>query len=184
MVIVDRVIVQGDTSHQDRALIDLADLMTVEDEGMRGLFDLWREMRFSAKRWLPTIHDIRWQPLLDLQMQHRVNIVDVSADAPPAYRIDMQALIAYRRSGINLRGTHLGEHSDRLHAEGLQRDFETVKQRQAPRYHHIRNRVDGRWRSYRRLILPFAGADGRKVEKLMIGIRTGAPQLVEHAVIS
>lgn len=184
MVIVDRVVVQGDTSHQDRALIDLADLMTVEDEGMQGLFKLWREMRLGAKQFLPTIHDIRWQPLLDLQMQHRVNIIDVGADSPTAYRIDMQALVAYRRSGVNLRGTYLGEHTDLLHSEGLQRDFLAVKDRQAPRYHHICNRVDGRWRSYRRLILPFAGPDGRKVEKLMIGIRTGAPTLVERAVLA
>lgn len=171
MIVVNRIVEHGEAAHQDRTHVDLGELGTIEDSGMLGLFNIWRDLRMSARRLLPSYHDMRWQKVVDVGMQHRVNVINVSSEVPAAYRIEMQALLSYRRSGVNLIGLHLGDHSDPLHAEGLQRDFHAVKERGQPRYYHIRNRVDGRWRSYRRLILPFAGPDGRTVETLMIGVR-------------
>ena len=179
MVIVDRIVAKTPDEFQDRALIDLTDFMLIEDKGMTGLFAYWRDLRIRSKgNALPTFDQLRWEPVVKLGMHHRVNVIDISPENPMAFHVEMQATLSYIRSGHNLKGTCIGDNKNQLHADGLQRDYVAVKQRGQPRYHDILNRVDGRWRAYRRLILPFAGADGRTVEKLLIGVRVGAPDVV------
>lgn len=176
MIIIDRVIVENESAHQDRAMLDLEKLFVLEDSGMCALFQMWRELRLAGTGVLPSMDDVTWQPIVDMGMHMRVSLVDLTADEPTAYKLKMQAISSYQHNGNSLRDVHFADYTDRLQGEGMQRDYLSVKARGQPRYHHIHSNVNGRWRAYRRLILPFASQDGTTVDGAMVAVRHAAPE--------
>ena len=164
------------------ALIDAED----DDSPILKMLEYWLELR-QGKAVAPRVESLQMARLWQMKIPHRVTITDCSQDDPRNFRILHHADDVRGESGIlgiRLSGHVFSSLPNKLHTNGVQRDYADAKICQDPAtlfYHRINQRLNRRERTYARLLLPFTGTGGRVTMLVAVVRSLQHPRIVEAA---
>jgi len=160
------VISDAQGNHIERRSLKFSTLPARGGDPLGSLYHYWSDLRAANACRFSSIDTVQ---LARAGVIGKLHIVDVSSGDPQDFRFDL--------FGYNLPIGRYFE-SPRAHpvgiwADGLMRDYNTVRLTAAPRLHRIRCRLGDTSHHYTRLILPFLDKGGR-VTRLLVAIREEA----------
>lgn len=149
------------------------------DSPISKMLEYWLELK-SGSSEAPRIEEFSLMRLWHMKIPNRVTITDCTPGNPADYRIVYHA---YDTSGSGwlygqpITGLRLADLPSPLISRSLQRNYVTAKSRHASvslHYHRVYQRINGVWRDFNRLLLPFIDAHGN-VSTLMAVTRLNRP---------
>ena len=149
------------------------------DSPISKMLEFWLELKSGCKE-APQIDDFSLARLWQMKIPNRVTIVDCTPSDPANFRVIYHAYDPGRSSwlyGQSITGVRLADLPSRMLSRSLQRTYVMAKSRHVSatlQYHWVRQHINGVWRNFNRLLLPFVDAHGA-VSTLMIPTRLNQP---------
>ena len=149
----------------ERRSIDLGTL-PARGDSLGSLYQYWSDLRAAGACRFSNIDTVQ---LARSGIIGKLHIVDVRSSDPQDFRFELFGYdVSIGRYYESPRAHPVG-----IWADGLMRDYNTVRLTAAPRLHRIRCRLGDTSHHYTRLILPFLDKRGR-VTRLLVAIREEA----------
>ncbi len=157
--------VDDDYQQRDRYFLDALFELKYWDNPISIMFHYWPGLRGSKFR-PPRFTDFQYEKLWDLKIPHHVALIDCAAEDPGNFFVRRHPYAITDKPwlfGKPIVGRRADAVPSRLHSHSLQADYQMAKAcatRNLACYSRITQVVNGTFRDYTRLLLPFTGPFG------------------------